>query len=110
MSNKREAFEEDFSRRNLPIDYDEARGRYLYDNTLFAWYGWQACSSHYQPLLAEKDAESVAQALDLIQQDPHQWSMRPCPTCKSITAITGKVFGCYRYQEQRTTQQPKDTE
>lgn len=32
--------------------------------------------------------------LDLIQEDPHLWSTRPCPTCKAISSIIGKPFGC----------------
>jgi len=36
--------------------------------------------------------------LDLLQADPHQWSMRPCPTCKTITGLIGKPFGCYEFQ------------
>lgn len=36
--------------------------------------------------------------LDLIQGDPHQWSNRPCPTCRPITTMLGRPFGCYRYQ------------
>ena len=35
--------------------------------------------------------------LDLLQADPHQWSKRPCPTCRPISALIGKPFGCYRY-------------
>ena len=33
-------------------------------------------------------------ALDLIQEDPHQWSKRPCSTCRAVSAIIGKPFGC----------------
>ena len=35
--------------------------------------------------------------LNLIQNDPHQWSNRPCSTCKSISSIIGNPFGCYVY-------------
>ena len=40
-------------------------------------------------------------ALNLLQGDPHSWSMRPCPTCKPISDMIGKPFGCYRYQAER---------
>lgn len=33
--------------------------------------------------------------LKLIQDDPHQWSNRPCSTCGAITSILGRPFGCY---------------
>ena len=36
--------------------------------------------------------------IDLIQNDPHQWSTRPCSTCQAITSIIGKPFGCIRYK------------
>ena len=32
--------------------------------------------------------------LSLIYNDPHQWSTRPCSTCKAITSIVGRPFGC----------------
>ena len=37
---------------------------------------------------------------DLLQADPHQWSERPCPTCRSITALIGSDFGCNLYAKQ----------
>ncbi len=40
----------------------------------------------------KEQAEKVA---DLWEHDPHQWSTRPCPTCREITAIIGRKFGCY---------------
>jgi len=39
-------------------------------------------------------------ALNLIQADPHQWSTRPCGTCRSVTAIIGRRFGCDLYRQQ----------
>lgn len=48
---------------------------------------------------------------DLIYADPHQWSTRPCPTCRTITALVGYPFGCVRYAveklQQRMPLQPK---
>jgi hypothetical protein len=38
--------------------------------------------------------------LNLMQEDPHQWSMRPCATCRTISTIIDKPFGCYEYQRQ----------
>ena len=38
---------------------------------------------------------------DTIYVDPHQWSRRPCATCKVITALIGKPFGCDRFREVR---------
>jgi len=36
---------------------------------------------------------------DLIYEDSHRWSSRPCQTCKAITTIIKKPFGCYKYAE-----------
>jgi len=36
---------------------------------------------------------------DLLYNDPHHWSERPCGTCKAITSIIKKPFGCYKYAE-----------
>lgn len=41
-------------------------------------------------------------AADRIYADPHQWSTRGCATCKEITALLGKPFGCDRYRLART--------
>ena len=38
--------------------------------------------------------------LEAIYVDPHQWSNRSCPTCRTVTAIWGKDFGCVRYAEE----------
>jgi len=39
--------------------------------------------------------------LSALQADPHQWSSRPCPTCRVITALVGRPFGCNLYRIQR---------
>lgn len=39
--------------------------------------------------------------LDLLQEDGHQWSKRPCSTCQAITSLRGKSFGCVKYAEER---------
>ena len=36
--------------------------------------------------------------LRLIQNDSHSWSNRPCETCRTISNIIDKPFGCYEYQ------------
>jgi len=36
-------------------------------------------------------AESVAA---VIESDPHQWSSRPCQTCRVISGLLGRPFGC----------------
>jgi hypothetical protein len=36
----------------------------------------------------------TSKAFELIEKDPHQWSKRPCTTCRTISAIIGRPFGC----------------
>lgn len=40
--------------------------------------------------------EATDRAFALIESDPHSWSTRPCLTCQSVTALTGRDFGCVR--------------
>jgi len=46
--------------------------------------------------LAAKAAAGVLldPILRLLEADPHQFSERPCPTCRTISALAGKAFGC----------------
>ena len=59
-----------------------------------------------------EDAEmkqTVRVAVDIIMDavvetigiDGHQWSDRPCPTCRAITGFIGRPFGCYWYQAKK---------
>ena len=57
--------------------------------------------------MTDVDAEKIVKAaasvlapagLELIYADSGDWSMRLCGTCRVISAMTGKPFGCYRYQ------------
>jgi hypothetical protein len=47
------------------------------------------------------DLERLKGLLELgaLQADPHQWSNRPCPTCRAISGLVGRKFGCYLYAE-----------
>ncbi len=38
---------------------------------------------------------------NLIYADPHQWSKRPCTTCRAITALLGEPFGCDRHRKEK---------
>ena len=53
--------------------------------------------------MTDKDAEQVVKAaaslvieavLQALEEDPHQWSKRPCPTCRFISSILNRPFGC----------------
>lgn len=43
----------------------------------------------------------VKAGMEQLYHDPHQWSRRPCGTCKSITRPLGEDFGCVRYAKER---------
>jgi len=38
-------------------------------------------------------AESVA---SVVESDPHQFSTRPCQTCRVVSGLLGRSFGCER--------------
>ena len=37
---------------------------------------------------------SLRVALDLLENDMHQFGPRPCPTCDQVTRLIGRPFGC----------------
>ena len=49
---------------------------------------------------------SISSALNLLHSDSHQWSTRPCSTCKAISAVFGEPFGCIRYAKDRAARRP----
>jgi hypothetical protein len=40
------------------------------------------------------DTRTSDAILRLLQVDPHQFSTRPCQTCRAVSALAGKPFGC----------------
>lgn len=45
--------------------------------------------------VAESLKADVTEAmLRLIESDPHLWSKRPCQTCRAVSALAGRSFGC----------------
>ena len=50
--------------------------------------------SHDEPV-------AINAILNLLQDDPHQWSTRPCPTCKKITKLVGRYFGCDLHKDKK---------
>ncbi len=50
-----------------------------------------------------------AEVLRLIEEDPHQWSTRPCHTCTTISNLTKVRFGCVRleYEKRMLAQSPQ---
>jgi hypothetical protein len=43
----------------------------------------------------------TSSAANLLYADPHNWSTRPCGTCRAITALLGFDFGCNRYAKEK---------
>ena len=39
--------------------------------------------------------------VETIGIDGHQWSDRPCQTCKAVSGLINRPFGCYWYQAKR---------
>lgn len=48
----------------------------------------------------EKAIDRAAQmkiAFELLEHDPHQWSKRGCATCRNISRLLEREFGCVYY-------------
>lgn len=54
----------------------------------------------------EERPSVLVEAIMAFSDDNHDWSNRPCPTCKTITAALKVPFGCYAFQ-QRTGERSK---
>ena len=53
-------------------------------------------------LIASASLEVVMDAvLGIIQNDSHTWSIRPCPSCQTISGMWGKPFGCCKFKADR---------
>lgn len=48
----------------------------------------------YRSVLLSTEFVTLGQVLNMIQADPHIWSSRPCPTCRTVSALAGRPFGC----------------
>jgi len=55
-------------------------------------------SSDPKVIIQAAAALIVDAALKLIEADPHQWSGRPCSTCRAVTHLVGRRFGCDAYK------------
>lgn len=58
-------------------------------------------TDHPNDILAAAVNILLGPVLDLIQVDPHHWSTRPCPTCRTVSALVQRPFGCELYRQQR---------
>lgn len=38
----------------------------------------------------------VEAILRLLDEDPHDFTSRPCQTCRAVTSLAGRAFGCVR--------------
>lgn len=43
--------------------------------------------------------------LNIIQNDPHGWSTRPCTSCQTISSMIGRPFGCYKFAKDKNDRQ-----
>ena len=47
-----------------------------------------------EDLLRASVSIQIKTILDLIEGDPHQWSSRPCQTCRAVSQLARIRFGC----------------
>jgi hypothetical protein len=45
----------------------------------------------------------VDAALRLIEGDGHTFGSRPCVTCRTVSSLVGRSFGCIAYAEKKAT-------
>jgi hypothetical protein len=59
--------------------------------------------------MCESTKEEVSAAVEillhpvlrLLQNDPHQWSTRPCATCQAVSSIVNRPFGCVLFAKNK---------
>ncbi len=51
-------------------------------------------------LRLESRENGAMAAFKLIEADPHQWSSRPCQTCRAVSLLIGRDFGCNAAKKQ----------
>ena len=81
----------------MNISDDVAKGAAALDRLATAVEGARS------PEADERAAEAAAavlfeRILDLLQNDPHQWNSRPCPTCRVISTLARRPFGCDKFR------------
>ena len=47
-----------------------------------------------EKLASASRAMAIDMALQAVEQDPHQFGTRPCETCRVVTQLCGRPFGC----------------
>jgi hypothetical protein len=53
-------------------------------------------------MLAREIAKMLVEKVaDVLYVDPHQWSDRPCPTCRTISGLFGFDFGCNKFAKKK---------
>jgi hypothetical protein len=57
--------------------------------------------SDYDELIQAAARVAVDIPLRLLDADHHQWSSRPCSTCRAISAVAGWPFGCNRLAKEQ---------
>jgi len=50
--------------------------------------------------LSKKETDA-RKALDIYADDPHQFSTRPCTTCKNISILLGVEWGCIKVRNKK---------
>lgn len=56
----------------------------------------------HDTMLIQAAARTLMEAsLHLVESDPHIWSTRPCATCKAVSSILGRSFGCQKKMEEK---------
>ncbi len=62
-----------------------------------------APSGRSPTVLEEAVTLIVGAILDALEADPHQWSTRGCQTCRAISALAHRDFGCVKAAKKAAT-------
>ena len=57
--------------------------------------------AHAEQLIQAAARVLLKAVLRSIEADPHQWSTRPCETCRFVSAIIERPFGCSAKAQRR---------
>ena len=60
--------------------------------------GQTLIDQHMKALLEQAVNKIVTSVFDIIQNDPHQWSNRPCVSCETVSTLSGRRFGCVEFR------------
>lgn len=84
--------------REMPEEDREELSEWLADYmSKVIWKGiGKSISAELKEVVDAADQKVLDQVVELIEEDPHVFSKRPCKTCNIISSLIGRPFGCLK--------------